>query len=151
MKPAFVGLAAAALAGGLAHLGHAQSVESFYKERQIRFVIATAAGGDYDLWGRTIVRHMGDHIPGHPTFVPTNMPGGGGIVAANFLYNVAPKDGSTFGIIGRNLANDAVMQMPTVKYDPAKFNWLGSPELPHRVCTAMNTAPVKTAKDLFKT
>jgi tripartite-type tricarboxylate transporter receptor subunit TctC len=142
---------AVAVALGNACASRGQTVEAFYKDRQIRFLIATAAGGDYDLWGRTIVRHMGRHIAGHPTFIPSNMPGGGGITAANYLFNAAPKDGSVIGIIGRNLANDAVMRMPTIKYDPVRFNWIGSPELPHRVCTAMDTAPVKTAKDLFKT
>jgi tripartite-type tricarboxylate transporter receptor subunit TctC len=79
------------------------------------------------------------------------MPGAGGIAAANHLFNVAPKDGSTIGMIGRNLPNQAVLRLPTVKFDPAKFNWIGSPEYVNRVCVAMNTASVKTARDLLTT
>jgi tripartite-type tricarboxylate transporter receptor subunit TctC len=127
-----------------------QAADAFFKDRQMRFIIATATGGDYDLWGRAISRHLGDNIPGRPTFIPQNMPGAGGITAANHLYNVAPKDGSTIGMIGRNLPNQAVLRLPTVKFDPAQFNWIGSPEYVNRVCVAMDTAPVRTAKDLLE-
>jgi tripartite-type tricarboxylate transporter receptor subunit TctC len=116
----------------------------------VRFIIATASGGDYDLWGRAIARHLGDHLWG-AAVVPQNMPGAGGITAANHLFNVAPKDGSTIGMIGRNLPNQAVLKLPTVKFDPARFNWIGSPEYVSRVCVAMDTAPVKTASDLLTT
>jgi tripartite-type tricarboxylate transporter receptor subunit TctC len=137
----------ATAAGGAA----GQDTDGFFKDRQMRFIIATATGGDYDLWGRVISRHLGDNIPGKPTFVPQNMPGAGGITAANHLFNVAPKDGSTIGMIGRNLPNQAVLRLPTVKFDPTKFNWIGSPEYVNRVCVAMDTAPVKTARDLLTT
>lgn len=143
-------LAATLIAGGAAGHVKAQSVETFYKDRQIRFIIATAAGGDYDIWARAIGRHLGNHLPGKPTFMPQNMPGAGGITAANHLFNVAPKDGSAIGMIGRNLPNQAVLRLPTVKFDPAQFNWIGSPEFVNRVCVAMDTAPVKTAKDLLE-
>ncbi|MGE5537412.1 MAG: Bug family tripartite tricarboxylate transporter substrate binding protein [Gemmatimonas sp.] len=141
-------LAFAVLAAADAAL--AEDAAAFYKDRQVRFVIATAAGGDYDLWGRAIGRHLGDHLFG-ATIVPQNMPGAGGITAANHLFNVAPKDGSTIGMIGRNLPNQAVLKLPTVKFDPARFNWIGSPEYVNRVCVAMDTAPVKTANDLLGT
>jgi tripartite-type tricarboxylate transporter receptor subunit TctC len=68
------------------------SIEDFYKGRQIRFIVALDAGDDYDLWARAIGRHIGRHIPGHPTLVAENMPGGGQIVGTNYLYNVAAKD-----------------------------------------------------------
>jgi tripartite-type tricarboxylate transporter receptor subunit TctC len=132
---------------------HAQSnnlaTDTFYKDRQMRFIIATATGGDYDTWARAISRHLGDHIAGKPTVVPQNMPGGGGITAANYTFNVAPKDGSVIAMIGRNLPNQAVLKLETVKFDPAKFNWIGSPEYVNRVCVAMDTAPVKTGADLL--
>lgn len=150
MRKLFSAIVAVVGLGATAGAALGQSVESFYKERQIRLLISTAAGGDYDLWARAIGRHMGRHIPGNPTFVPTNMPGGGGITAANYLFTVAPKDGSVISMIGRNLPNQAVLQAPTVKFDPVKFNWIGSPELPNRICVAMDTAPVKTARDLFE-
>lgn len=140
----------AVIAGVPFHNAIAQSVDAFYKDRQIHFIIATAAGGDYDTWARAISRHMGNHLPGKPVFVPQNMPGGGGITAANYIFNVAPRDGSLIAMIGRNLPNQAVLKLPTVKFDPAKFNWIGSPEYVNRVCVAMDTAPVKTAADLLQ-
>ena len=149
-RTCLLAVAATWIAGTACPAAHAQTAEAFYKDRQVRFLIATATGGDYDIWARAIGRHFGDHIPGHPIFLPQNMPGAGGITATNFLFNVAPKDGSTIGMIGRNLPNQAVLQLPTVKFDPVKFNWIGSPELTNRVCAAMDTAPVRTAKDLFQ-
>ena len=142
-------IAAIGIMGSSFPAAHGQSVEQFYKDHQIKFMISTVAGGDYDIWARTIGRHWGNHIPGNPTFLPQNMPGAGGITATNFMFNVAPKDGSVIAMIGRNLPNQAVLKLETVKFDPAKFNWIGSPELTNRVCAAMDTAPVKTAKDLF--
>ena len=140
----------AALAAAAPGRAAGQEAAAFFKDRQVRFIIATASGGDYDLWGRAIARHLGDHLFG-ATVVPQNMPGAGGIAAANHLFNVAPKDGSTIGMIGRNLPNQAVLKLPTVKFDPARFNWIGSPEYVNRVCVAMDTAPVKSAKDLLTT
>jgi len=142
-----IALIALAAASGAAR---AEDADTFFKDRQLRFIIATAAGGDYDLWGRAITRHMGNHL-WNATFVVQNMPGAGGINAANHLFNVAPKDGSTIGMIGRNLPNQAVLKLPTVKFDPARFNWIGSPEYVNRVCVAMDTAPVKTGNDLLST
>lgn len=127
----------------------AQSVESFYKGSQIRLIIGSTPGGDYDLWSRIIGRYMAPHIPGQPTIVPQNMPGGGTIVAANHLYNIAAKDGSVFGVFSRNLPGQAVLNMPNIKFDPVKFGYLGSPELPSRICLAMSTSAVKSAEDLF--
>ena len=127
----------------------AQSVESFYKTNQIKAIIGSTPGGDYDLWTRIIGRYMSRHIPGNPTIVPQNMPGGGTLVAANHLYNLAAKDGSVFGVFSRNLPGQAVLNMPNIKFDPLKFGYLGSPELPTRICLAMSSSAVKSAEDLF--
>ena len=128
----------------------AQSVESFYRDRQVKLIIVTEAGGDYDIWARAIGRHMTRFLPGNPTFVPQNMPGGGQLTGTNYLYNVAPRDGSVIGMLGRGVAEAALVKNPGVKYDPLKFAWIGSPELTNRVCVAMDTAPVKRAADLFE-
>ena len=111
----------------------AQTAEEFYKGKQIRFVVGTATGQDYDLWARLIGRHITRHIPGRPTLIVENMPGAGHIMATNYLFNVAPKDGTVIGMVSRNMTDAAVMKLPNVRYDPAKFNWLGSPEINHRV------------------
>ncbi|HEX2725081.1 MAG TPA: hypothetical protein VHN20_04600 [Beijerinckiaceae bacterium] len=144
-----VSLLAAMLLTALAGAASAQSVEEFYRGRQIRFIIASDAGGDYDQWGRLIARYWGKHLPGKPTFVPVNMPGGGMLTATNYLFNVAEKDGSVVGMIGRNLPNQALLKHASVRFDPLKFNWLGSPELTNRVCVAAAGAPVQKAEDLY--
>ena len=125
-------------------------VEDFYQGKQIRFIISSATGGDYDQWSRLITRHLGKYVPGKPTIIPQNMPGGGQIIATNYLFNAAPQDGTVIGMIGRNLPNDALLKKEGVRFDPIKFNWLGSPELTNRVCTAIEGAPVQTAQDLFQ-
>lgn len=128
----------------------AQSVEDFYRGKQITFLISSAAGGDYDIWARAIARHWPNHIPGKPSFVPQNMPGGGQMTATNHLYNVSAKDGTVVGMIGRNLPNQALFKHPNVQFDPVKFNWIGSPELTNRVCVATNKSGITKAEDLFE-
>jgi tripartite-type tricarboxylate transporter receptor subunit TctC len=141
--------AAAILTLGWMNQAIGQSAEDFYRGRQARVIIHSAAGGDYDQWARLVTRHMGKYIPGNPTFVPQNMPGAGGIIAANHLFNTAPRDGSVIGIIGRNLPYQALMKEEGVRFDPLKFNWLGSPELTNRICIVNDNAPVTNARDLF--
>ena len=96
----------------------AQSVEDFYRGKQIRLIVSFDVGNDYDQWARLLARHLGRHLPGNPTFVVQNMPAAGGIASANFLYNVAPKDGTVIGMIGRNLPYHALVQESGVQYDP---------------------------------
>ena len=111
--------------------------------KQVRFIISSATGGDYDQWSRLIARYLGKYIPGNPAIVPQNMPGGGQIIATNHLFNAAAQDGTVIGMIGRNLPNDALVKKEGVRFDPLKFNWLGSPELTNRVCVAIEGAPVQ--------
>lgn len=127
---------------------HAQE-EDFYRGKQLKAIVSTAAGGDYDNWIRLITRYWVKHIPGDPNFVIQNMPGAGGIIAANSFYHTAPRDGSTIAMIGRNLPFQALMKAEGIRFDPLKFNWIGSPELTSRVCVAMDDASVKKAEDLF--
>jgi tripartite-type tricarboxylate transporter receptor subunit TctC len=114
----------------------AQPVAEFYHGKQIHLIIADPAGGDYDLGGRLLAQHLSAHIPGAPTIVVQNMPGAASIVAANYLYNVAPKDGTTFGSVSRNLPSQAVIGRDNLKADPRRFGWIGGSSLPGRVCVA---------------
>jgi tripartite-type tricarboxylate transporter receptor subunit TctC len=117
-------LAAAML---LAPPAGAQTVEQFYKNRSLTLVIGNGPGGGFDAFGRLLARHLGRHIPGHPSIVVQNMPGAGSLVAANHLFNVAPKDGSTFGLIARNMPLLGLLGTnPNVRFDPRRFTWLGS-------------------------
>jgi tripartite-type tricarboxylate transporter receptor subunit TctC len=124
-------------------------VTDFYKGKQVRIYIGNTAGGDYDSYARTIGRHMSPYLPGNPTFVPQNMPGAGGIVLANHLYNVAPKDGSVIGTFSINIPNSAIFKRPNVQFDPRHFGWIGGGELPSQVCVVMTSDRVRTAQDVF--
>src|SRR5262245_54448981 len=87
----------------------AQTPAEFYRGKQIRLVVGTAAGQDYDLWARLIGRHITRHIPGNPSLIVENMPGAGHIVATNQLFNVAARDGTAIGMVSRNMTDAAVL------------------------------------------
>jgi tripartite-type tricarboxylate transporter receptor subunit TctC len=128
---------------------NAQAPGDFYKGKQIRLVVGTEAGQDYDTWARLVARHMRQYIPGNPAFVIENMPGAGSLIAANHLYNKAAQDGTTLGMVSRNIPNYALMRQPNANYDPLKFNWIGSPEITHRGCYARSDTGIKSPEDLF--
>ena len=129
---------------------HADAVEDFYKGKQIRAIVGLPPGNDYDTWVRLLARRWGNFIPGHPTFIVQNMPGAGQIVAANYLYNIAEKDGTVLTMTERSLPYQALLGTPNLRFDPRKFNWIGSPEQTNRACAAIEGAPVQSAADLFK-
>jgi tripartite-type tricarboxylate transporter receptor subunit TctC len=117
--------------------------------KTVLMIIGFGAGGGYDLWGRTVGRHIGRHLPGNPTVVPQNMPGAGSYVAASHIYNAAPKDGTALGIIARDAALGPLSGATGARFDPLKLTWLGTPAKETSVCIAYHTAPVKTVQDLF--
>ncbi len=127
----------------------ADPVEDFYKGKQIRFISGYPAGTDYDFWARLFARHWGRFIPGRPTFLVEFMPGAGQVIAANYLYNMSDRQGATILMFERSLPWYALLGEANIKFDPSKFNWIGSGEQTNRVCAAMDGAPVQTAGDLF--
>ena len=147
-------LACALLVGtvAVASTAQAQSVEQFYKGKQIKFMLGSAGGGGYDAYSRVITRYMGKHIPGNPSFVVQNMPGAGGLVAANYIYNVAPKDGSEIGMTGRAAAIEALINPAdkSVKFEATKFNWIGTPQQETGILLVSTKTPVRTLEDLKK-
>ena len=96
-----------------------------------------------------LVKYLAKYIPGQPTIIVQNMPQAASIVAANYLYAQAPRDGTVFGSFSRNVVNDALTTQPNVQVDPRRFIWLGATSLPARVCVRWFTAPVKNPADLF--
>ncbi|MDB5508984.1 MAG: family tricarboxylate transporter, receptor protein [Hyphomicrobiales bacterium] len=103
------------------------SVEDFYRGRNVNLVVGYGPGGGYDVYARLVARHIGRFIPGQPNVVVQNMPGAGSLVATNFLFNTAPKDGSTFGTFARDMALMGVLGgNANARYDPQKFTWLGT-------------------------
>jgi tripartite-type tricarboxylate transporter receptor subunit TctC len=140
------------LAGSLALLlssaaARADSVEDFYKGKTINMIVGYSVGGGYDLYGRLVARHLGKHIPGHPTIVVQNMTGAGSLRAALYLYSVAPKDGSVIGTFGRTIATTPLLTPQTANFDGTKFTWLGSVTDEVSTCVTWYTSPVKTWKD----
>ena len=131
--------AAAAVAGfvaTVAPLAHAQSPADFYKGKNVDLYIGYSVGGGYDLYARVLARHIGQHIPGNPTVVVKNMEGAGSLRLANWLYRVAPKDGSVFGIIGRGTGFDPLLGQTAAQFDGTKFTWIGSGNHEVSVCVA---------------
>lgn len=147
-------IAAALVVGALACLGaaaRADAVSDFYKGKQIGVIIALPPGGGYDINARALARHMGRHIPGRPSLIVRNMPGAASIRAANYLYNVAPKDGTEFAIFTRTVPLEPLLGGKGSQFDALKFNWLGSTSNEVSTCVAWHTAPVKTFADLLHT
>src|SRR5215831_4280526 len=111
----------------LMHATPAFSQESFYKDKVIRIVVATAAGGGYDLYTRTMARHLRKYIPGEPTIVVENMPGAGHLIGANYVYKVAKPDGLTIGHFIGSLFLQQLLGKAGVEFDALKFNYIGVP------------------------
>jgi tripartite-type tricarboxylate transporter receptor subunit TctC len=104
----------------------AQSVESFYKGKSLAITISSGEGGTNDAYARLIATYIGRYIPGNPQVIPRNMPGAGGLKAANYLYDVAPKDGTAYGVLQRGTIIQPLVDIQSATYDPSKFNWIGS-------------------------
>lgn len=139
-----------ALAALLAPAG-AQTPEEFYKGRQMTMLAFSPAGSTYDNYARALARHMGNFIPGKPTFVVQNMVGAGGLKLVDYLYRIAPKDGSVLGTIGRGLAFEPMLGRNEVNFDPYKLTWIGSMNREATLAMAWHTGKVKTFADLQKT
>ena len=147
---ALLALCAAAWPSAFMTKARAQSVEEFYKNRQMTMLVYTAAGSTYDVYARLLTRHMGKHIPGNPTFIVQNMPGAGGLKATDYLYNIAPKDGSYLGTISRGIPFEPMIGREDVHFDPMKFLWLGSMNREFALAISWRTSKVKTLADLKK-
>lgn len=146
--PLIVGLLAAGTFG--ASPGKAQSVADFYKGKTITLISSSAPGGGYDTLSRIIANHLGKHLPGAPAVVVKNMAGAGGILATNFLFNVADKDGTVIGGVQNNTPFEPLFGAKGPNYDPLKFIWLGTPSIEVAICTVWHTAPVSTWQEAQK-
>ena len=123
--PRIVLLLALVLASGLV-AATAQAAEDFYAGKQIELIVGSGSGGGYDTYARLLARHLARYLPGHPTIVVQNMPGAGGLRAANYLYNVAPKDGTSIGTFAHDLVLVGLLgRNPNIQFDSRKFIWLG--------------------------
>ena len=128
-----------------------ESIEQFYKGKQIQIVVGSSAGGGYDTYARLLARHLGDHIPGNPSVVVQNMSGAGSNRAAGYIYSVAPKDGTVAGAIFPGAILQPLLGGPPVQHEPAKFVYLGNANSDVYVCFVRADAPVKDFKDILST
>lgn len=127
-----------------------QAVESFYRGATVYLDIGLPPGGGYDLYGRVFARYAGRHIPGNPTVVARNMEGAGGLRAANFYYNAAPRDGAHIALVQAPVIMQAYFGDPAAQFDAQKFTWIGSLNKDLSSCGVWSTSGVASFDDLFK-
>ena len=125
----------------------AQAPADFYKGKTIDMVIGFSVGGGYDVYARTVARFMGEHIPGKPRIVPKNMTGAGSRVAANFVYNVAPKDGTVLATADQSMPIEQAVGDAGITFDTRKFTWIGTPIFENNTLVTWHTSPVKNVED----
>jgi tripartite-type tricarboxylate transporter receptor subunit TctC len=128
----------------------AQTVEQFYKANQLVLLVGHDSGGGYDVYTRTLARHLVKHVPGHPHIVVKNMLGAGGLKMINHLYAAAPRDGSTFGISDRGYVLEPILGNKGAQFDASKMSAVGSVGRQTPVCALYHQAKAKTLQDTFK-
>jgi tripartite-type tricarboxylate transporter receptor subunit TctC len=122
---------------------------AFYSRKTVSIIVGSGVGGGFDATARLVARHIGRHIPGTPTVIVINMPGGGGLVAANYLFSAAPKDGTVIGLFHEAQVMNQLTGGEGVQFDLLKFNWLGSSYDDPNVCIVRSDAPVIAFQDLI--
>lgn len=149
ISPAAASLAAIGLLT-LPAAAFAQSPAEFYSGKTVTLTVPTGPGGGIETYARLLAKYMVKHLPGSPAMIIQHMPGGGGVVAANHLANVAPKDGSLFTIVNQGIITTQLEGKP-IKFDAGKLSWLGRMSSTSQVLFVWNTAPVKTMEDVMTT
>jgi tripartite-type tricarboxylate transporter receptor subunit TctC len=139
-------LAAIMLAAPIA--AQAEPVADFYRGKTVNLLIGVGVGGEYDIQARLVARHIGKHIPGNPTVVPQNMTGAGGLRMTNYLYNVAPKDGTYVGMIANSFPAMQAAGIAGVQFDAGKMQWIGSIAPVVETMTVWHTTGIKNIDDL---
>jgi tripartite-type tricarboxylate transporter receptor subunit TctC len=144
------GVALAAAIVSLPSGASAQSLEDFYRGKTVTFLIGYPPAGANDIYARAVSRHIGKYIPGNPNVIARNMPGGGSLVAANHIFNVAPKDGTVLGLIVPTAPLEERLGASNVRFKAAQFNWIGRLAPTPNVTFVMSTSPVKTIQDAME-
>jgi tripartite-type tricarboxylate transporter receptor subunit TctC len=129
--------------------GRTDDVADFYRGKTVEVYVGYSTGGGYDIYARTLVRHMGRFVPGNPTLVPKNMEGAGSLRLANWLANAAPRDGTVFGTIGRGTPFDPILGQPGAQFVASDLSWIGSMNNEVSICASMATSGVATYGDLL--
>ena len=145
----------AALCGALLLLAatmpaRAEPIADFYRGKTVNVLIGVGVGGEYDIQARLVARHIGKHIPGNPTVVPQNMTGAGGLKMINYLYTVAPRDGTNIGMIQNAFPALQAAGLPGVQFDAGLMQWLGTIAAVNETMAVWHTAGVKSIEDARK-
>jgi len=139
-----------ALALGIAtHPACADEVADFYKSKPLTIVVGHETGTGFDLYARLLARHLGRHVPGEPQVLVQNMVGASGLTAANWLYNVAPKDGSVLMTFAYTVAFEPIFGNTAARFDSAKLTWIGNLDEGVGICGVAKSSGVQTFDDLF--
>ncbi len=138
------------LAAMLVLSAQSAQAEDFYKGKQISMLVASGVGGGYDVYARTFARYASKHIPGNPVFVARNMPGAGGLQAANTLANASAKDGTVIAALTNGVSMDPLFGVKAAKYDGRKLAWIGSIGKLQNICATWHTSPIKTIEAATK-
>src|SRR5919106_2173556 len=125
------------------------AADEFYKGKTVRFIVGAPAGGGYDTYTRAIARHIGKHIPGNPSMVVENMDGAGSLIAANYTYSKADRDGLTVGVFNSALVLRQALGDHAVKFDASKFGWIGTPSVGLPSCAIMGFTGLRTLDDIL--
>jgi len=140
---------ALSLAAGSSLSAQAQPTADFYRNKQIRLVVGYASGNDYDIGARVLAKYLPRYIPGQPSIIVQNIPQAASLVAANYVYAQAPRDGTVIGSFSRNLVTLTLLGRANIEIDPRRLIWLGATSFPGHVCVVSDAALVKTPADLF--
>jgi tripartite-type tricarboxylate transporter receptor subunit TctC len=138
---------------GVANLGatpaQADPVADFYKGKTVALVVGHEVGSGYDVYGRVLARHLSRHIPGHPTIVVQNMVGAAGMIASNWLYNIAPRDGTVVATFSASPIAEPILGNPAARYEPAKFTWIGNMDESAGTCGVTKASGIGKFDDLL--
>jgi tripartite-type tricarboxylate transporter receptor subunit TctC len=145
MRPTMLAFIAAVVVSGAPTVG---SANDFYAGKTVKLYIGFGPGGSYDVYGRLLSRHLKRFIPGNPNVVPENMPGVGGLLVANYMAGAAPKDGLSLAMISEGGAIEQALENPAVRFDAAKFRWIGLMTGSVTLFFTWHTSPTKSFEDL---
>jgi tripartite-type tricarboxylate transporter receptor subunit TctC len=129
--------------------GSAQAQDSFYAGKTLKIIVGFPPGGGYDVYARVLAKYLPQHIPGAPTVIVSNMPGAGSLTLANYIYNVAPKDGTEIGSVETFIPFEATFKGQGVRFDPAQFSWVGALNSEMTTCVVWHGSKIRTFQDLF--
>src|SRR6476660_2666399 len=129
--------------------GDSSAENQFYPGKQIKLITHVGPASGYSVWARLVATHLGRHIPGAPSIIVQNMPGGGGLKATNYLYSLAAKDGLELGALNRLVPIWSIMGSQGANFDAAQFGWLGSPASDTNLCIVSKAAPIRNVDDLM--